>query len=80
MLHKMKGAQGLIHAGHRDRFALIENQFQKVLTKYPGSDSRGKRRRMDREIKAIIEEEGIGEDEDKEDADQEEEDEEEGFQ
>ena len=80
MMHKMKGAQGLIHAGHKDRFALIENQFKKVLAKYPGSDSRGKRRRMDKEIKTIIEEEEEGEDEDEQDGDKdEEEDDEESF-
>lgn len=59
----MKGAQGRIHAGHKDRFALIENQFEKVLTRYPGSAQRRRGRNTDREIKEILEE-GEGEDED----------------
>lgn len=63
MMHKMKGAQGQIHAGHKDRFALIEDQFEKVLSRYPGSAKRRRGRRTDREIKEILEEKE-GEDED----------------
>jgi hypothetical protein len=76
MMHKMKGAQGLIHAGHKDRFALIENQFEKVLTRYPGSAQRRRGRRTDRDIKEILEEKE-GEDEDDYGAEDEEDDEDE---
>ena len=74
MMHKMKGAQGLIHAGHKDRFALIEKQFDKVLTRYPGSAQRRRGRATDREIKEILEEKE-GEDEDENSEEDEEDDE-----
>lgn len=64
----------MIHAGHKDRFALIENQFEKVLTRYPGSAQRRRGRATDQEIKEILEEkEGEDEDEDGEEEDDEDE-------
>ena len=56
IMHKMKGTQSMIHDSHKDRFKLIEQQFEKVLERYPGSAQRGKVRKHDNLIQTIIEE------------------------
>ena len=32
----------MLHESHKDRFSLIEQQFEKVLERYPGSVQRTK--------------------------------------
>ena len=71
IINRMKGMQKAQIAAHKDRFKMIEEQFQHVLKKYPGA--RNRRKKKKEEIGNQIIEEAENEEDDEEEDEEEDE-------